>query len=149
LLVARQAEVDDLGAALGVDEDVGRLHVAVDDARLVRVLERLRHVAGDLAGAAPGDAVRRVLDELLEARARDELHREVERAADLARVEDRADVGVLELRRAPRLALEALHRGLAARLLAVQDLERDRASDARVARLEDDPHAPFAETPYE
>ena len=37
----RDAEVDDLGPPARVDEDVRRLQIAVDDAALVRVLERV------------------------------------------------------------------------------------------------------------
>src|SRR5437899_578629 len=51
---ARDAEVGELRGALLVDDDIRRLHVAVDDARFVRRVERgrdLRHQARGLVRA--------------------------------------------------------------------------------------------------
>ena len=45
-----EAEVEDLGAAVGGDEDVLRLQVAVDDALLVRGRQALRDLARQVGG---------------------------------------------------------------------------------------------------
>ena len=55
-LDVRDAEVGDLDAAVGQQEDVRRLDVAMDDAELVRVVERiqdLRHDAHDVGRREP------------------------------------------------------------------------------------------------
>ena len=51
LVLQRQAEIDEVGLALGVDEDVARLDVPVDQAMLVGVVERLASVATSSAAA--------------------------------------------------------------------------------------------------
>ena len=42
-----EAEIEDLYSAAGRDHHVGRLQIPVDDAFLVRGLERLSHLARD------------------------------------------------------------------------------------------------------
>ena len=49
---AGQAEVGDPGFAALVEQDVGRLHVAVEDAVLVGVVQALRNFDADLGDAA-------------------------------------------------------------------------------------------------
>jgi len=46
------AEVDQPGVAIGPDEDVSRLYVAMDDAAGVGVVQRLRDLGADLGGGA-------------------------------------------------------------------------------------------------
>ena len=62
----RQAEVQYFHPALGRDDDVGGLEIAVHDAALVRLLERRRHVAAEcrdllLRQRAAGDVLRQRL----------------------------------------------------------------------------------------
>ena len=64
---AGDAEVGDLRAAVGVDQDVLRLHVAVDEAVGVRALERaadLDRVGDRLGHRQPAEAADAVLERL-------------------------------------------------------------------------------------
>ena len=98
-----QAEVGDVGLALGVDHDVRGLQVAVQDAPLVRMVDgpgdRGHRLRGSLGS---GGGFRQPLGE---AAALDQLHREVAEALVLADLVDRHDVRVVEV--GDRLGLEA------------------------------------------
>ena len=88
-------------------QDVLRLDVAVDDAVVVRVVER----AGDLARDAQRVGHRQLplaVEPVAQGLALDERHREPELAVGLARVEHGEDVRMLQPRGEPDLALEAL-----------------------------------------
>jgi hypothetical protein len=89
-----QPEVGDARLAEGVDEDVGRLEVAVQNAPLVRVVDSLRDSL-EVGGSAPGRQGP-VADELREVLALDEVHREERLAVVLADVMDGNDVRVLQ-----------------------------------------------------
>ena len=103
----RHAEVHDLHRAVFLDEDVGGLDVAVDDARLVRVGEPSEHLH-DHRHLALERHRRRLAHGLLEVLALQELHRDERRAVGvIAEVEDHHHVRVGHLGDRPRLALEA------------------------------------------
>ena len=102
---AGDAEVGDGGLALGVDDDVLRLQVAVDDAVAVGEAGGLQHLA-DHVTACSGVSPR--VDQLLQRRPFDVLHGDVVGALELAAVEDGDDVRVLQAGRRLRLAAEAL-----------------------------------------
>ncbi len=89
-----QAEVGDLGTAVGGQEDVGRLEVAVDDPLEVGGVDG----AGEDADGPRGlrDVLRPAVDLGGEAATVDEFEGEVGKAIDLADVVDLDDVGVLE-----------------------------------------------------
>ena len=134
-----QAEVADLGHAVGGEEDIARLEIAVDDTRLVG------HVNGagqnlDQAGGVAG-AIGFSASALGEAAATDELEEEVRPFFLLADGIDRDDVRVTE----PRDGL-----GLGAEPIAVlgigvtaleHHLDRHETAELRVAGLVDDAHA--------
>ena len=105
------AEVDDARAAVGVDEDVGGLEVAVDDAPLVGVVhgvDDLQEELDDGGDAGPWREVRERLAPLVERAALDVLHHQREATAlDGHAVVHGDDVGVAELRGDLGLALEA------------------------------------------
>ena len=126
LELARDPEVGQLRPALGVDQDVLRLDVAVD------------HVAGVGDGEAAGDLDRvgeRLLgveradpgDPLLQRLPFDVLEDDVGVAAVLAGVDHRDDVGVGELGDRARLLAEALELVGLLGHLPVHDLDRDGA----------------------
>ena len=96
-----EAEVGDLGSAVGGEHDVGRLEVAMNDAAFMGgvhgACERF-----DQLGGVPGR--KGSVGELLgQAAARDEFHREKRPAVDLADFEDLHDIGVLQPGRGFRL----------------------------------------------
>ena len=103
----RDAEVHQQRVLLGVDHDVGRLQIAVDDAGPVRGgeaghdLPRQRQDARQRQLRLPLQQGRRVRP--LHIR-----HREIERALDLAQVMDADDVRVGDLAGELELALEAV-----------------------------------------
>ena len=135
----REAEVGDLHTAAFINEDVLRLHVAVDDALLVRELQRvanLRHDGERLLGLhLPG------ADHLAQVYAVHEFHREIIQPAALAEVVDGDDVRVAELRERARLASEALDEIRRQRVGGRQDFQRDDAIQIELPRLVHDAHA--------
>ena len=138
-----QAEVGDLGRAVGRQQDVARLQVAVDDAQAVRL----------------GDAVRQRLDQLdrlprrpggagelpVQAPAIDELQLEERQAVGLAAVVDLHDVGVLQAGDGLRLGQEAAH-GLVVGMGTRQDHLQDAgAFQEDLPGAVDDAHAAAAQ----
>ena len=134
----REAEVEDLDAAVPRHEDVLGLQVAVDDPFLVRrgeavgdldrLFDRLAH--RQRAAGKPGPQ-RLAFEQLLD---------DVGRAVVLADVVNGGDVGMVEDAGRARLLLEALQALRIAREGAGQDLDRDVAAEARIARAEDLSH---------
>jgi hypothetical protein len=82
-----------------------RLEVAMDDASLVRRLDRGGD--GDRDPSRLGDGERTSGDAVVEGGSRDQLENERERAIELLDPVDRRDPGVVERRESLRLALEA------------------------------------------
>ena len=114
------------GRAVGHDH-VLRLDVAVDDAALVGVVERVGEREADAQHVAVRQLAGRL--ELGERAALHQLGDEVAAAVLLARVEQRDDRVVVEPRDGAGLALRALGRGPAGR----DDLDRHGAAEALVA----------------
>ena len=128
---AGDAEVGHLEDAVGADQHVVRLDVAVDDAAPVRVLEPGQRLLGVADRLALGQ--RRVgVDLVLQRLAVDVLHRDVVLAAGLAAVVDGDDVGVRQAGRRPGLPAEALDEPLVARVPLGQDLDGDPAVERLV-----------------
>ena len=76
------------------DQDVLGLHVAVDQSRLVRRVERVGDVREDVERAVRVELAR--ADQVAQPRAAHELHREEEPDLALAGLVDRDDVRVIE-----------------------------------------------------
>jgi hypothetical protein len=139
---AGEAEVGDLDAAVGADEGVLRLVVAMDDAGAVGRLEAATGgdkegedgvpVAG--VGAQPG----------VEALAADELHGDEHLGAEAADLEDGDDVGVGQAGHGLGLAEEAVVAG-AGEAGGVEELEGDLAVEELVVGGINDAHAALAE----
>ncbi len=145
---ARDAEVRELDSRLAVEHHVGRLDVAVDDARLVRELQRVEQLAHDAHRLLKLEALVGV-EEVLELLALDELHDDVGDVALLAEVVHLDDVRMVQPRDRLRLAHEP-HRILFGRRLVVEvaledGLDRDFAIEPRVQALVDDAHRTLAE----
>ena len=135
----REAPVDHDGLAELADEDVRRLDVAMDDAALVRVRDRVRRGDDVRQQREPIGELAALADELLERPPRHLAHH-VERRAVRRRagVVHRHDRRMLEPRGDPDLALEPRHRlGIERQRL----LERDGAAEHGIGRLDDAAHA--------
>ena len=140
----RDAEVAELQQPVAPEQEVLRLHVAVDETGRVRRCERARRLRAERRRlerrqrAAAGD-------ELGERLAVDVLHRDVRDAVGLADVEDLDDVRMRQPRGDPPLAQEARAQVLVAREILGEALERDVAAELDVAREVDDRHRAVTE----
>jgi hypothetical protein len=103
---AGEAEVDDADAAVGADEGVAGLEVAVDDAELVSLGEAAGGLQVEIEDGMPGALALRLPGG--EGGAGDELHGEEDLVADDADVVDRDDVGVGDAGEQAGLAGQAL-----------------------------------------
>jgi hypothetical protein len=104
----REAEVEHLHLLARRDEDVCRFDIAVHDAVRMRGVERVGNLNRDLEHGADRRADgRRCADRGLPLQ---QLHRDELGAFVLVDVVNRADVRVVERRRGPRFALEAIRR---------------------------------------
>ena len=145
-----QAEIEDFHPAAGggVQPDVGRLDVAVDQP----VLVRRRQPPGDFP-AQFQDLVHRqrsgfallLLEVILQRHALEQLHGQERHAAVLADLVDGDDVVVLDLGGGAGLAQEAFAGDLALGHLRQHGLEGDGALQLRVLGQEDHPHAALAQ----
>ena len=142
-----QAEVREVAVLLAggdCDQDVRGLDVAVDEALLVRRVERIGDLgeeldrASRLEGALLGEDLREVA-------ALDVAHGEEEDAVLLARLEDRDDVRVVEGGGDLRLPQEALPETLVLRELGGDHLERDLAAEPGFLGAVDRAHAAAAD----
>ncbi len=141
-LAAGDAEVGDPGAAVVVDQHVLRLQVAVDDPLAVGEARGVEDLAGEVdrvLGAHPA------LDQVLQLRAVDVLHRDEVGVAELAAVEDADHVRVLEAGGGLGLAAEALDELLVLGEAVVEDLDRDVAVELPVRGQPDVGHAAGAD----
>ena len=145
---AGDPEVHDLDAAVGRDDDVVRLDVAVDDGVAVRELEG----GEDLSRVVDGDPDRRCAsgdEQLLERLALEVLHRDVVRPVAVASVVDGHDVGMREHGGALRLSAEALDELLVLGVAFVERLDSDATTELLVLCEVDGRHAPRAELSHD
>jgi hypothetical protein len=133
--------------AFGIQQDVRRLQVAVEDASLVRVMHR----PGDF-----GDEPRRGLriggvagQDLGQARAVDELHAEILPAVVLADLVDRDDSRMVEVGRRLGLVAEGVHLVVVGPVAGPEHPDGDRPIEVPLPGLVDDPHAAAAEDPQQ
>ena len=139
----RQAEVQHLHPALGRDDDVGRLEIAVHDAALVRLLERRRHVAAEcrdlfLRERAAGDVLRQRL-------AGHVLHDQEVDPVAAVEIVHRGDVRVVQPGQRLRFTPEPPPCRLVGQHARWQHLEGDVAIEMLVAGAVDLAHPAFAE----
>jgi hypothetical protein len=139
-----EAEVREEGAFVLVDQDVPRLHVAVDEPLGVRCVERLGD-RSENAGRPAGLQASVALENSTEVRARDEPHGEEEHSVRLSRCVDRNDAWVLDSGCNPRLSEEAVPEPLVAAELGRKELQRDLAVELLVDSQVDSARPAFAE----
>ena len=130
---AGEAEVGDAHDAVLVEEEVGRLDVAVHEPAAVRVLERRGDLAADVRGlrrrepdAGVEHPAQRAALEQLEDHERD--------AVVLAPVVDGHDVRVVQRRRELGLGAEPAQEARVVRKARVEDLDRDASAQPDVVR---------------
>jgi hypothetical protein len=136
------AEVGEIHTARIVEQDVLRLHIAVDDPGAVGVVESLGHILEDARAFARSQSA--VLDSLGERPPGNEAHghpRCPGFGVDVVR-EDRNDLRMFETRDGLRLPTEALGERGVVEELGRQDLERHVAVERGLVGLEDAGHAP-------
>ena len=134
------AEVGDLHLAVGPDQDVGRLDVAVHHTTGVRVAERGGDLVGDLGGLHAVDVAVGAQDVGKRA-ALHVLHGHEVGVGVLAPVVHGDDVGVGEVRSGLSLAAEALDEVRVGGELGEQHLDGHQAIEQQVARQEDVGHS--------
>src|SRR5262249_49053110 len=123
-----------------VDENVGRLHVTMDEVARVRCVERRRRLSYDRQRGLRGQPAR-LRDERPQVLAIDIAHRDVERAVDLVGVVDRNDVRMLDCGNKPRFLDEARAEGFVRGEARVEYLEGGFPPETYVLRLVDETHA--------
>ena len=139
-----QTEIEHLDLAVGHDLHVGGLQVAVHDALLVRGLERLTDLPGDVRGFIERQCATR-LQHVGERVAFDELEHEEARLAALLQVVDRGNVLMVERGQRLGFALKPAHSIRIPRELLWQDLDGHVTFELRVAHTVDLTHAAFAQ----
>src|ERR1019366_10335526 len=123
----RETEVENAQRLVLVEDEVRGLEVAVQDALRVGGCDAARRLHEPAPPVLP-HPLGISLDELLQVRPFEVLHREIQAAETLAVVVYRDDVRVVERRDGLGLTLEIAHRRLVASELPAQDLERDRSA---------------------
>ena len=136
-----EAEIREDRVVVGAEQDVRRLHVSVDDAELVRVVQRVADAAEKCDGRV---AVKRaIFDARRQAAAFDVLHDHVRRPFELAEVEDVEDVRVAHMGDRLGLAAEPRRR-VQVSTQPLQDLDRAGAFELGVVRTVNDAHGTLA-----
>jgi hypothetical protein len=105
----RDAEVTQQGTSVWSEEDVGRLHVTVDDASGVHIGQRAGQVDTEPASLAVGKWT--LSQPVRERRAGDEFENDVGLVAVVASIEDSDEAAVVEARQDANLGVEPAHVG--------------------------------------
>ena len=137
------AEIRQERVAIVVDEDVGRLDVAVDDARAVGRLQRAAELIDHRGGLRGAQGA--VFEHRRQAPASHQPHHEVRRAGLAPVVVERDDVRVLELGDQLRLGLEATDEVGVVGVLRSDDLDRHLTADGGLIGAVRDPAGPVAD----
>jgi hypothetical protein len=138
-----QAEVHHARPAVAADHDVRGLHVAVDDAALVRVLQGVGNGHDQLGRLAERQLPRR--EQVRQRHPLDEVAHQVRQAVGLADLVDGHHRGVPELCHAAGLAQEAVEVGRPGEVAGPRHLDGDGAVQLRVERLVDGAERPAAD----
>ena len=141
---ARDAEVHDFHVAVGLDHDVLRLHVAVDDVLVMRDGKRLAYLAADLGDLALIDGAA-LQNGALQIGAAHVFHDNEVRAVIVAPVVHVHDVGALQVGRRCGFLLEARREFGVGCVLRQHHLHSDNAAERLVLGLVDLGHAANAD----
>jgi len=143
------AEIGDLHVPVGVQHQVRRLHVAVNDAVPVRVVERAERLPGPFYGMFQGQRAAGASDRIGYGAARYPLHENGELAVLLDEILDLGDVRVGEARLHLGFGHEALLEFRVARELVGQNLNGDAPPQDAVTGEPHFGHPADAELPLE
>ena len=133
-----QAEVEQLGARLR-EHDVSRLQIAMDDVLPVRAVQGFGHLDAIRHGLVERNLFAR--EPLRQRLPFDILHDQEVNRALLPDIVQRTDIGVIQLRDDPGLALESLTKLRVVCERGLQDLDGNRAIEAGVTGPVDLSHA--------
>ena len=139
-----QAEVGDLGHAVGRQEDVGRLQVAVDDPAFVRRLERFRDLNADGDRLVQRDRPAR--DPIRQVLPADQFHRQEVDRFHTVQAMDHRDVGVIQRSQESGLSVEAGQALGVVRQRIGKDLERHRPVESCIGGSPDLAHPAGADS---
>ncbi len=139
------AEIGNLHPPLFVHQDVFRLDVAMDDALVVRELQRLADLGDDLQRLARRKPAGPL--ELPQVQPIHEFHEEIGEPVHLTELVDRDNVRMVQLGQRAGLSPEAFGKAGPARGLRRQNLQGDHPVKRALAGLIDRSHAPFADKP--
>ena len=117
---------------LGVEQNVARLDVAMQDAALMRVMHGAGETGNDLCGLSQPN--RFATDKLIELAALFQLHAEVARSVAFADFVNRDDSGMLQSRDRFRLATKPLQVRLTCAMPKPNDFKRDPPVEAFLTR---------------
>ena len=143
-----EPEIEDLHRAAGVEDEVGRLDVAVHESLLVGVLKAGCGLADEVRGLADGQRPV-ALDFCVEVDAVDVLHCDVVNGAGRIEVERANDVRMAEPRRLPGLTFEAGEVGSLFDPLHRQHLDGNLAVERGVLSEIHAAHSPCPEQPQQ
>ena len=135
-----ETEVHDLGRVRVGKKDVARLHVAVNQARLVGGVQTRRNLGSDLQHLRLGDAALQV-HQVIERTLVHQLHRDVILSVVASERKDLHHVGMIHRSRDLRLRLQFFDVVLIRAELPAQQLERDDAVQVHVPRPVNRSHA--------
>ena len=142
----RQAEVEQLGAAMRSDEHVRWLDVTVHQAARMQGVERAEHPQGDRDSIASGDSAPAARRWSSGSPASNSIARKTP-SVGLVDFEHLADVGMVDAGGGPRFAPESRARGLVGQ--AGDHLQCDVAIQPLVAGHIDDAHAAAPKVPHD
>src|SRR5271165_1346496 len=128
------------------DEHVSRLHVSVNEARIMDRLERGRYLRPNAHHAVRGQPLP-VIDEGPQFYAVNPLHGQVESTAVLADIKDRNDVGVIDGGSKPRLPQKTRAVVTGFGRFGTNDFQSHGASEGSLLGAIDDAHAARARDP--
>ena len=140
---ARDAEVDEVGEVQLGDQDVRRLHITVDQACLMRGVQRCGDLFDDRHRARR--LQRPVLEECLQIATLDEPHVDIEPSVDFAEPVDGDDVGFIQSRSDVCFTLKTLLEHRVRRQLRRKEFQRHFPIRQCVEGTENLAHAALAE----
>jgi hypothetical protein len=141
---ARDPEIGKRDAVPVANNDVGGLHIAMDNSSSMGIVHCGAHLFGDTE--RPGRGQRAILTQhIIEGRSPEELHHDILCSLDFTDIMDGDDVGVMQQRRRSRLGEEPLAESWLAGQPTRQDLERDLTAKTWLDGTIDDTHAAAAD----